>query len=78
MKNVTLSLDDETYRRARVLAAERGQSVSGLVRQLLAQLIAPPPKAERDLERIFADLDRTATRFSAGKRLSRDKVHARR
>ena len=35
MKNVTLSLDDETYRRARIRAAEQNTSVSGLVKALL-------------------------------------------
>lgn len=35
MKNVTVSLDDETYRRARVKAAEAGRSVSAVVRDAL-------------------------------------------
>lgn len=78
MKNVTLSLDEETYRRARVLAAQRGQSVSALVRELLSQLTTPQPDSERELERIFAVLDRSGVRFSAGRRMSRDKAHERR
>ncbi len=35
MKNITLSLDDETYRQARIRAAEQNTSVSALVKQLL-------------------------------------------
>jgi plasmid stability protein len=35
VKNITLSLDDETYRQARIRAAERNTSVSALVKQLL-------------------------------------------
>ena len=36
MKNVTLALDDETYRRARIRAAEENLSLSALVKHLLA------------------------------------------
>lgn len=35
MKNITLSLDDETYRQARIRAAEQNTSVSALVKRLL-------------------------------------------
>lgn len=38
MKNVTISLDDETHRRARIRAAELGTSLSGLVKQYLSEL----------------------------------------
>ena len=36
MKNITVSVDDETYRRARVRAAELGTSVSAVVRDFLS------------------------------------------
>ncbi len=38
MKNITVSVDEETYRRARMKAAERDTSVSALVRQFLTDL----------------------------------------
>ncbi len=38
MKNITVSVDDQTYRRARIIAAERSTSVSALVKQFLANL----------------------------------------
>ena len=37
MKNITVSVDDETYRRARIKAAERDTSVSALVRGFLIE-----------------------------------------
>lgn len=37
MKNVTISLDDDTYRRARIRAAEQGTSVSAMVKAFLNQ-----------------------------------------
>jgi len=38
MKNLTVSIDDETYHRARITAAEEGRSVSAMVREYLASL----------------------------------------
>ena len=38
MKNITVSVDDSTYRRARMKAAERDTSVSALVKQFLNEL----------------------------------------
>ncbi len=39
MKNITVSIDDETYRRSKIKAAEVGTSVSALVRSFLVSLI---------------------------------------
>ncbi len=38
-RNITLSLSDELIRRAKVLAAQRDTSVSGLVAELLESLV---------------------------------------
>ena len=35
MKNITLKVDDETYQKARVRAAQAGTSVSAMVREFL-------------------------------------------
>jgi predicted transcriptional regulator len=47
MKNLTVSLDDETYRRARMIAAERDTSVSALVKRFLVELTAGETEFER-------------------------------
>jgi hypothetical protein len=39
-RNLPLQLDEDVIRRAKVLAAKRGTSVSGLVARLLAELVA--------------------------------------
>ena len=39
MKNITVSIDEETYRLSRVKAAEAGTSVSALVRAYLVALV---------------------------------------
>lgn len=41
MKNVTIALDDEVHRKARIRAAERGTSLSALVKAYLEGLAEP-------------------------------------
>jgi len=77
VKNITVSVDDETYRRARIKAAQRDTSLSALVRRFLVQL-ASEESAERSLERRERDLRAQIRTFSAGDRLSREDVHMRR
>ena len=42
MKNVTIAIDDETYRAARIRAAELGTSLSALVKEYLQLIINEP------------------------------------
>ena len=77
MKNITVTVDDETYRRARTKAAERDTSLSALVRHFLVELVSEE-SAERGLERQERDLRAQIRAFSAGNRLSREVVHGRR
>ena len=76
MKNITVSVDDETYRRARIKAAEQETSVSALVKRFLGELAADESDAHR-LRRQERVLRESITAFSAADRLSRDEVHAR-
>ncbi len=77
MKNITVSVDEETYRRARIKAAERDTSVSALVRQFLTQLAAEESDPER-LLREEHELRARVRKFSASDRLSRDELYDRR
>jgi hypothetical protein len=43
MKNITITIDNETHRAARVRAAEMGTSVSALVKAYLQGLVDAPP-----------------------------------
>ena len=76
VKNITVSLDDETYRRARMAAAERDTSVSALVKRFLQQLGTDETETER-LKREERALRERITAFRAADRLSRDDVHRR-
>jgi predicted CopG family antitoxin len=76
MKNITVSVDDEVYRRARMKAAELDTSVSALVKRFLAELAA----GETDIERLKREeraLRERIGAFTAGNRLSREDVHDR-
>ena len=76
MKNITVTVDDETYRRARMTAAERDTSVSALVKAFLTELVANESDAER-LKREERALRERIHSFRVGDRLDREDMHRR-
>lgn len=76
MRNITVSLDDETYKRARVAAAERDTSVSALVKAYLQELTSSESEIER-LKRQEREIRGQISNFTASDRISRDEVHRR-
>ena len=76
MKNITISIDDETYRRAHIRAAEQGTSVSALIERFLAEFGSEGDDRER-LKREERELRSRITDFRAGGRLPRDDAHGR-
>jgi plasmid stability protein len=79
MKNITVSLDDELYRRARIKAAEKNTSVSALVRGFLVGMATEESETERRkrLQNETLAAIRTCQDFRAADRLSRDEIHDR-
>ena len=83
MKNITVSVDDETYRLSRVRAAEAGTSVSALVRSYLLEFVQGEATETRfDRLRRLQDetLDLIRARgggLRAVDNLSRDDLHER-
>lgn len=76
MANITVTVPDETYRQARIRAAEQGTSVSVLVATYLQSL--SDKKAQRArLESLQQSVLDEVDRFSAKDRLDRDVVHDR-
>jgi plasmid stability protein len=76
MKRITVSIDDETYRRARIKAAEQGMSVPALVRCFLSDLTASECDTAR-LKHEERELRARIAAFRAGDRLSRTDTHRR-
>jgi hypothetical protein len=77
MMNITVSLDDETYRNARMRAAELDTSVSALVRRFLVELGSGETENQRLRRRERELRKRVPAGFSAADNLSRDQVHER-
>lgn len=76
MKNVTVSVPAEVYRRARVKAAERDTSVSALVREFLISVAEEEPDFARR-KRLQDEVLRSIRRFKAANRLERGQLHQR-
>lgn len=76
MRNITVSLDDDTYRRARMIAAERDTSISALVKEFLVRLGSGESEVER-LKREERALRERITSFRASDKQSRDELHDR-
>ena len=76
MKNITVSVPDDVYRRARIRAAEKGTSVSALVRDQLEKIAVEVSEFER-LKRLQDQVIDSIDEFSAADRMSRDEVHDR-
>ena len=91
MKNITVSVDDDTYRHSRIRAAELETSVSALVRGFLERLVREPAggsgergvAAETGLERrrrlaeVVADFDAREVGLRMADNLSREELYDR-
>ena len=83
MKNITVSVDDETYRLSRVKAAENRTSVSALVRAYLVALVQGQIAETRfdQLRRLqdetLAAIDARGAGLHADDKLSREALHER-
>ncbi len=76
MRNITVSVDDDTYKRARITAAERETSVSALVKAYLEQLASQETETER-LKRQEREIRSRIEAFSASDKLPREELHSR-
>ena len=92
MKNITVSVDEQTHRLARIRAAELDTSVSALVRDYLKNLVADhaggtedngpvvEPEAERRrrrLREVIGDIRAASPEFRAADNLPREELYDR-
>jgi len=57
MQNVTLSIPKQILRRAKILAVQRNRSLSGLLTDLLIELVESEERYEEAMRRSLARLD---------------------
>lgn len=74
--NLTIQLDEEVIRRARIVAAKRGTSVSALVAREVAELAAHDDRYEQAHERAVELMAKPKAR--GGRRWTRDELYAER
>lgn len=93
MKNITVSVDEETHRLVRIRAAELETSVSALVRDYLRGLAcgrlavdgdgrrpveSPRERRRRIMDEVFEDIRATRSGFSSSENIAREALHERR
>lgn len=87
MRNITVSVDDEIYRQARIRAAEMDTSVSALVREYLRDLTSDDPLAQsretasqrrmRGILKVREDIRRTSPGFRVADNVPRKDLYDR-
>jgi plasmid stability protein len=77
MTNLTLTVDEETLRRARIRALEMGTSVNALVREYLRQVAGRSTAAEGIAEFFAAIQGAEAGSGSEGRTWTRDELYDR-
>ena len=87
MKNITVSVDEETYRQARIRAAELDTSVSALVREYLQSLSDASPEFQkletaserrmRKLLNVIEDIGRNNPNFKMSDNVPREELYDR-
>jgi hypothetical protein len=76
MANVTLSIDEEDLKRARIHAIEEGTSLNAIIRQFVKQYAASSERYRQITETILTHAE-NSTASSAGKRWSREDIYER-
>ena len=85
MKNVTVSVDDETHRRLRIMAAEQGTSVSAMIRDHMLNVIngsvrgntgeTEPDRRRRRLAEITEEFQNRGAGTSMRDNLTREEMY---
>ena len=87
MKNISISVDEDTYRRLRIMAAERGTSLSALIREHMMRVVAVDTKEHtgetenerhrRGLLEITEEFQRKGIGISMKDNLTREQLYQR-
>lgn len=85
MKNISVSVDDDTHRRLRIMAAERGTSVPAMIRDHMLRVIngqsqgnmgeTEPERRRRRLAEITEEFQRSGAGISMTDNLTREEMY---
>ena len=75
-RNLTIQLDEATIRHAKIIAAEHGISIGGLVTQQIEQMVAEADRYNAARDQILRHLKKPPFRLG-GRRPSREELHDR-
>jgi hypothetical protein len=75
-QNVTVSLKTTTVRKARILAARRDTSISGMLAEQIQKMVDDEDEIQRASASAIARLER-GLRMGGGRLVSRDELHER-
>jgi len=76
-RNLTIQLDEDVVRKARVIAAQRGKSISRLVTEQIEELVRRDDDYQRVMKEALAELERGYDLGSGGKLPRRDELYDR-
>ena len=76
MANLTITVEDDLLKRARVRAVEQGTSVNAVLRDYLEQFAGLKVQRE-EAARVILELSREAQSEHTGPRWTRDELHER-
>lgn len=76
MTNLTITIDDEALRKARIRALSQGTSVNAVVREFLESYAGVRPEQERAMRRIL-EMARRSTTGSRGRSWTREELYDR-
>ncbi|HVR95958.1 MAG TPA: hypothetical protein VMW27_05045 [Thermoanaerobaculia bacterium] len=77
MANLTIAVEDELLRMARVRAVSEGTSVNAVLRERLAEYVGERDSQRQALEEILASSRKSRMRLG-GRRATREELHERR
>ncbi|MEE9425092.1 MAG: ribbon-helix-helix protein, CopG family [Methylococcales bacterium] len=76
MTNVTLSIDEEDLKQARVLALQQGSSLNAVIRQFVKNYIGQTKRYRQVTDRIIQQAE-SSQYHSEGKKWTRDELYER-
>lgn len=87
MKNISVSVDEDTHRRLRIMAAEQGTSVSAMIREHIMDILngqaqedpeeTEPEWRRRRLAEILEEFQRKGIGISMKDNLTREELYQR-